>query len=250
MISLNADNLLLRGCSLRNTDYIYGITVFQGHDTKIMRNSAQAKYKFSQLELHTNTSILMILLTQIVLASIGAIFGASWVTKYQDATSYLGTTDVPESEKHGFGYYLVQQIGTWILIFTNFVPISLMVSLEIVKFWQAGFMAKDHQMFDQEQDMEMRAQSSNLNEELGQVEYVFSDKTGTLTCNIMEFKKFTAGTKFYGTGLKPSEKQLPNVCFHDPQFLKDLETNTEGLLRVMMFLGVCHTIIIDGKKGT
>ena len=135
---------------MRNTDYIYGITVFQGPDTKIMRNSAQAKYKFSQLELASNTSILMILMTQIVLASIGAIFGASWTTKYQDATVYLGTTGVPEDEKNGFGYYLVQQIGTWILIFTNFVPISMMVSLELVKFWQAGFMTKDHTMFDQE----------------------------------------------------------------------------------------------------
>jgi magnesium-transporting ATPase (P-type) len=46
-ISLNADNLMLRGCQLRNTEYIYGITVFQGPDTKIMRNSAKPKYKFS-----------------------------------------------------------------------------------------------------------------------------------------------------------------------------------------------------------
>lgn len=158
----------------------------------------------------------MILMAQVVLASIGAIFGASWVTKYQAYTKYLGTTEVPEDEMKGFGYYLLQQIGTWILIFTNFVPISMMVTLELVKFWQAGFMTKDHTMFDQEQDMAMRAQSSNLNEELGQVEYVFSDKTGTLTCNIMEFKKFTAGTKHYGTGKKPLEKQLPNVSFNDP----------------------------------
>jgi len=51
--------------------------------------------------------------------------------------------------------------------------------------------------------MQMRAQSSNLNEQLGQIEYVFSDKTGTLTCNIMEFKKFSAGTDNYGLGTRP-----------------------------------------------
>lgn len=63
----------------------------------------------------------------------------------------------------------------------NFVSISLLMSLEMVKFTQGIFIEKDWMIYDETKDLSAKCQSSNLNEELGMVHYIFSDKTGTLT---------------------------------------------------------------------
>jgi phospholipid-transporting ATPase len=83
------------------------------------------------------------------------------------------------------------------MIFTNFVPISLMVTLELVKLFQGMRIAQDEAMATGE--IIPVVQSSSLNEELGQINYIFSDKTGTLTCNSMEFKKLSVKGIAYGT---------------------------------------------------
>ena len=79
-----------------------------------------------------------------------------------------------------------------------FVPISLLTSLEVISFIQGNYIMWDIQIYDTERDLPAKVQSVNLNEELGMVTYIFSDKTGTLTQNIMEFQKFSVGDKKYG----------------------------------------------------
>lgn len=72
-------------------------------------------------------------------------------------------------------------------------------------------------MYDKENDFYAIARTSNLNEELGQIQYVFSDKTGTLTCNKMEFKRCSIAGIEYGAGNAQE--------FNSYQLLRNLETH-------------------------
>ena len=103
----------------------------------------------------------------------------------------------------------------------NFVPISLLVTLEMINFIQAFFISVDVTICDETRGIEASVQSSNLNEELGMVHYIFSDKTGTLTQNIMEFKRLSAGNYEYGVN-NPTPIEYPpgvtNVNFEDPYY--------------------------------
>jgi phospholipid-transporting ATPase len=148
------------------------------------------------------------------------------------------------------------------LIFTNFVPISLLVTLEMVRFIQAFFISKDADMKTGD-DIFPVIQSSNLNEEIGQIHYIFSDKTGTLTCNIMEFKKICIGGVSYGENHDLTEQNRPkvtNVDFADNKFFADLagkgalsgspeETQQERIKAALLHISLCHTIICETKAG-
>lgn len=128
------------------------------------------------------------------MATVAALVGTMWILKNQHIWYMSDPKATLEAKKDPF-YTFFTTLGTWVLIFTNFVPISLYVTLELVKFWQGSFMEYDMDMYDEEQDMKMSANCTNINEELGQIEYIFSDKTGTLTCNVMELLKYSTLTE-------------------------------------------------------
>ena len=147
-------------------------------------------------------------------------------------------------------------IIVWFILLMNFVSISLLVTLEMVKFAQAYFIQEDYLLFDTTKDMPAKVQSSNLNEELGMIHYIFSDKTGTLTQNIMEFQKFTAGGMSFGKS-NPAPFEYPagvtNVNFEDERVWEILKNPSHpehtAVNRFVECLGICHTVVSEEKKA-
>ncbi|KAI9324065.1 hypothetical protein DFJ73DRAFT_261869 [Zopfochytrium polystomum] len=181
---LTVNQLLLRGSTLRNTREVYGLVVYSGEESKIrMNSSSSVTRKAPHLEHLTNKIILSIFAGLLILAG-GMTLSAYW----------WNTNENPD-QRH---WYLLNASKDYLTVFANFVvlfnafiPISLYVSMEILKVVQVYLMSTDLAMYDEERDIPAEAHTSSLNEELGQVQYVFSDKTGTLTENTMEFRMFS-----------------------------------------------------------
>ena len=100
LVPLGPDQMLLRGSSLRNTEFIYGLVVFTGHETKIMKNSVNSRSKFSRLEIATNSYIFLIVLLQACISFTGAIGNAVWQSvNYKFLNWYLCFDCGPDSQK-------------------------------------------------------------------------------------------------------------------------------------------------------
>ncbi|KRZ34562.1 putative phospholipid-transporting ATPase IA [Trichinella pseudospiralis] len=230
-IPLGPDQLLLRGSLLKNTQWIFGVVIYTGHETKLMLNSNVAPLKRSNVDRVTNNQILVLFVILMITSLISAIAAQIWSNTYQTSSWYLGLYEVQSTH---FGYNFL----TFIILYNNLIPISLQVTLEVVRFVQAIFINFDLEMYHAPTDQPAAARTSNLNEELGQVKYIFSDKTGTLTRNIMMFKKCSIGGIIYGQN--ESEK------FDDPNLLRNLNTRhvTSPVIREFVtMMAVCHTVV-------
>ncbi|KAK6436503.1 phospholipid transporting ATPase [Oleoguttula sp. CCFEE 5521] len=188
------NNMLLRGCTLRNTDWIVGIVVFTGEETKIMINSGITPSKRAQISKDLNWNVIYNFIILFFMCLIAALVqGTTWgrgneSLDYFEFGSYGGTPAL-----NGF-------ITFWaaVILFQNLVPISLYISLEIIRTAQAFFIYSDTFMYYEKLDYPCTPKSWNISDDVGQIEYIFSDKTGTLTQNVMEFKKCTINGIPYG----------------------------------------------------
>lgn len=186
-----------------------------------------------------------------------------WLKRNQDETNvymqyFYDNEVIVWDEVRGLAMW-TRAFFTWILLFVNFVPISLLVTIEVVKYYQAGFIGHDVRMYNIEKDLPAKVQSQNLNEQLGQIEYIFSDKTGTLTENIMDFRQISVGQKSYGSSIRISQQSLsdlirepvPNVNFDASELMKDLETKSPQADQIrlsLLNLALNHSVMISKEK--
>eukprot|EP00002_Diphylleia_rotans_P033011 TRINITY_DN698_c0_g1_i11.p1 TRINITY_DN698_c0_g1~~TRINITY_DN698_c0_g1_i11.p1 ORF type:complete len:1852 (+),score=333.99 TRINITY_DN698_c0_g1_i11:998-6553(+) len=206
--SVDVKNILLRGMVLRNTTHVYGLVIFTGHDTKLAMNSRAAPSKRSNVEEYVNLALIFIFISLAVLCVVSTISHVSWVRDNSKDSWYLDFL----RDEEGFAANL--SFITFLILFNNLTPISLYISMEVVRLYQARLIEYDKEMYYEKSDTPALARTSNLNEELGQIQYIFSDKTGTLTCNEMEFRRASIYGRLY------YYKEIPKSKANKPQGLQ------------------------------
>jgi phospholipid-translocating P-type ATPase (flippase) len=194
-------SVALRGCTLRQTSWVIGIAVQTGVETKIMKSVPESTHKNSEISKSINTHILylvLLLVGCIIISTIDSFmfnYSGDGENSYYLHLQYFSGNSTTDKVK-----YFVTEFFLYFLLMYNMIPVSLYVSMTTVKAIQARFIEWDNKIYHADTDTPTKVRNMNLNEELGRVTHIFSDKTGTLTCNVMEFRKCVINGKSYGRG--------------------------------------------------
>ena len=210
LMALDDSNLLLRGSVLRSTGWVIGVTVYTGRQTKVAMNSAQPPSKLSRIERTINLALGVVLVAQIVLVVASDVLRLQWVADTYEqpghdpwyllddgtnasANNASSTTGSSSSSAVGAGQETdwpgwIAYFFTFFILYNNMVPISMYFTVELCCFVQALYINRDSKMHCTETDTPARCRSTNLCQEIGQVSYIFADKTGTITRNEMVLK--------------------------------------------------------------
>ncbi|KAK2981846.1 hypothetical protein RJ640_010363 [Escallonia rubra] len=209
--SLSQSNIVLRGCQLKNTEWVVGVVVYAGQETKAMLNSAASPSKRSRLETYMNRETLWLSVFLFIMCLVVALGMLLWLKSHKDhldtipyyKKSYVGKGKFPGKPYKFYGIPMETFFSflSSIIVFQIMIPISLYITMELVRLGQSYFMIGDANMYDSSTDSRFQCRSLNINEDLGQIRYVFSDKTGTLTENKMEFQRASVYGKNYGSSL-------------------------------------------------
>ncbi|KAJ3194435.1 hypothetical protein HK101_002704 [Irineochytrium annulatum] len=284
-VPLSINGVLLRGCVLRNTKWLIGVVLFTGSETKIMLNSGITPSKRSRIDRQLNPLVMLNFLLLTGMCVICSLITSVYAGKFiGEKAPFIGLGNTP-SDFYSPSYAAFVTFFSCMIIFQNIIPIALYISVDISKTVQSFMISLDADMYDAEMDKHVSPQAWNLCDDLGQIEYIFSDKTGTLTCNMMEFRKCSINGVLYGgnfvteanlgaaaregkkmdapTSQNAEDQMRQNMrelfdaryvsdklSFIDSQLHLDIKEDGEQGRKIREFftlLAICHTVLAEKK---
>ncbi|EAY19929.1 phospholipid-translocating P-type ATPase, flippase family protein [Trichomonas vaginalis G3] len=225
-ISIN--NILLRGTSLKYTDWAIGVALRTGHDCKIMMNQRHPPAKMTQFDKDNNTMVLCVFIFKMITVFI--ISGCCCYFEMHNDFNLLDTV-MPSAFKSFWEAFL-----QYFVLFSYLIPLSLNCTIEICRLFLMFIISYDKYIVEEDRGKSKPHNSSMLGN-LGLVTHVLTDKTGTLTENVMQLKEFTDS----------------NGTFTTAEFIKSYEKDafySERSLEMLRALALCNTVIVYESKGT
>jgi len=224
---LHHEHFLPRGCVLRNTPWILTVAAYVGDDTKTRLNVADTSGKISNMQNYLNRCVQGLVFFLFIFCIYAGIMALAQEDVSEIAAKIRALPSPPQEaelakilEEDFTRGFFINFLIYWIILY-QIVPISLYVCFETVKL-ALGFQINfDKQMVDSRTGQGAMARTADLVEELGQVDFIFSDKTGTLTENEMVFARaciqgtdlgdFRAGSKAApAAGILETQRILAN----------------------------------------
>jgi len=201
-ISLSGQQFLQQTTTIRNTPYIYGAVVYTGNQTKFSMNKDQTPVKWTMTDKLINRIAVLLFMSQLALVVIFGIIGVYWQDARERNLKYLLTP-----EKAPFYDFLIIP-ARFLLLCSTIIPISLKVTLDFCKMLYAKYIQWDLKLYDVDAGHPpVIPNNTSISEDLGQIEYVLSDKTGTLTQNVMVFQHASLEGEIYDLGGQPNEEK-------------------------------------------
>uniref|UniRef100_A0A9J2PPK4 Phospholipid-transporting ATPase n=1 Tax=Ascaris lumbricoides TaxID=6252 RepID=A0A9J2PPK4_ASCLU len=242
------ENMLLRGCKIRNTTFVEGIVLYAGKDTKVMMNNSGVRYKRSSLELATNRFILYCVAILIAMCLFNGIASMLWLFSF--APDITAVIFIILNTKSPITEGIINLVSS-ILNYQILIPLSLYISVELIKLGQIYLISADIDLYYEKSDRRMECRSLNIPEELGQIQYVLSDKTGTLTENKMIFRRCAIGGIDFGLdidyNISSNDLSVENVVT-SPTLKRqvDMEWNSNPeLLDFFLTMAICNTVVVN-----